>query len=225
MSTKLVPGTQWLNLSAAADYLGVHFTTLRRWTDDGKVPCIRTPGGRRRYRLAELTIFLASLEQGEDRAAVVVSSGQGLAALLPPKHLGISAEPWYSRLDEAQRGTMRSGGQQLMAVLMQYATRSNGGEAFLQEGQRLAALYGEASQRAGLTLIETLRAFLLVRRSINDSVHHAGALAGVPDTETWRLYERMTTFLDALLIATVAGFEQTQSRALPSTNLSASDRT
>ena len=112
-----------------------------------------------------------------------------------------------------------------MAVLMQYATRSNGGETFLQEGQRLAALYGEASHRAGLTLIETLRAFLLVRRSINDSVHHAGALAGVPDADTWRLYERMTTFLDALLIATAAGFEQTQSPALPSTNLSTSDRT
>ena len=46
MSTKLVRVTQWLDLSAAADYLGVHFTTLRRWTDDGKVPCIRTPGGR-----------------------------------------------------------------------------------------------------------------------------------------------------------------------------------
>ena len=112
-----------------------------------------------RYRLVELTAFLASLQQGEAHAPVVASSGQGLAALLPPKHLGISAEPWYSRLDEAERGAMRSGGQQLMAVLMQYATRSNGGETFLQEGQRLAAHYGEASHRSGLTLIETLPRF------------------------------------------------------------------
>jgi excisionase family DNA binding protein len=225
VSTQSSQKASWLNLSAAADYLGVHFTTLRRWTDDSKVPCIRTPGGRRRYRLVELTAFLTSLQQGQPRAALVAGGTQGLAALLPPKHLGISAEPWFSRLDDAQRNAMRSGGQQLMAVLMQYATRSNGGEAFLQEGQRLAAAYGGASHLAGLTLIETLRAFLLVRRSINDSVHQAGALAGVPDPDTWRLYERMTTFLDALLIATVAGFEQTQSRALPSTNLSASDRT
>jgi hypothetical protein len=112
---------------------------------------------------------------------------------------------------------MRHGGQQLMAVLMQYVTRSDGGEAFLQEGQRLAVGYGEASHAAGLTLVETLRAFLLVRRSINDSVHQAGALAGVPDADTWRLYDRMTTFLDTLLIATVAGFEQAQARVLQAT--------
>jgi hypothetical protein len=74
-----------------------------------------------------------------------------------------------------------------------------------------------------LTLIETLRAFLLVRRSINDSVHQAGALAGAPDPDTWRLYDRMTTFLDALLIATVAGFDQAQTRALPATDPSPSD--
>jgi excisionase family DNA binding protein len=215
--------SRWLDLSAAADYLGVHFTTLRRWTDDGKVPCIRTPGGRRRYRLAELAAFLASLQQGEPRAVAVASSGQGLASLLPPRHLGISSEPWYSRLDEAQRSAMRSGGQQLLAVLIQYATRGNGGEAFLQEGRRLAAAYGEASYQANLSLIETLRAFLVARRSINDSVHQAGALAGAPDADTWRLYDRMATFLDAMLLATVESFEQAQARGLSHSNPSASD--
>jgi excisionase family DNA binding protein len=223
VTSELPHATRWLDLSAAADYLGVHFTTLRRWTDDGKVPCIRTPGGRRRYRLAELSAFLAGLRQGESRALAPSTTGQGLAGILPPKHIGITAEPWYGRLDEATRAAMRHGGQQLMAVLMQYATRGNGGEAFLQEGQRLDAAYGEASQRVGLTLIETLRAFLLVRRSINDSVHQAGALAGAPDPDTWRLYDRMTTFLDALLIATVAGFDQAQTRALPATDPSPSD--
>ncbi len=217
MASTSSDATRWLDLSEAADYLGVHFTTLRRWTDDGKVPCIRTPGGRRRYRLAELTAFLASLKQGAPRAALTTDS-QSLAALLPPKHLGIATEPWYGRLDEATRTTMRHGGQQLMAVLMQYVARQDGGEAFLQEGQRLAAGYGMECRRAGLTLIEMLRAFLLVRRAINDSVHRAGALAGAPDADTWRLYERMTTFLDALLIATVAGFEEAQARPLPATD-------
>ncbi len=223
MSQKPPLEHRWLALSEAAEYLGVHFTTLRRWTDDGKVPCIRTPGGRRRYRLAELTAFLASLQQGESRALTSTVNNEEVANLLSSKHIGITNEPWYSRLDEGTRATMRSGGRQLMAVLMQYATRSNGGEAFLQEGQRLAAAHGEASYRAGLTLVETLRAFLLVRRSINDAVHRAGALAGAPDADTWRLYDRMATFLDALLIATVAGFEQAQTHALPVENLSSSN--
>ncbi len=215
MITKSSYEARWLDLSAAAEYLGVHFTTLRRWTDDGKVPGIRTPGGRRRYRLAELTAFLASLQQGESRAVVAAGSAEGLAAFLQPRHVGVAGEPWYGRLDEAQRAAMRQRGQQLMAVLMQYATRSNGGEAFLLEGQRLAATYGVACHQGGLSLIETLRAFLLVRRSITDSVHQAGALAGAPDAETWRLYDRMATFLDAMLIATVDAYEGARLPALP----------
>lgn len=219
MTTRSPQQAAWLELSAAADYLGVHFTTLRRWTDDGKVPCIRTPGGRRRYRLAELTAFLASLQQGESRAVVLNGRATELTGFLQPQHVGVAGEPWYSRLDDRQRSAMRRGGQQLMAVLMQYATRSSGGEAFLREGQRLAAAYGVFCQQGGLSLIETLNAFVLVRRSISDSVHQAGALAGAPDNETWRLYDRVATFLDAMLIATVNAYEQTLPRPLPCPDL------
>ena len=28
---------KWMRLSEAADYIGVHFTTLRRWTDAGEI--------------------------------------------------------------------------------------------------------------------------------------------------------------------------------------------
>ena len=62
--------------------------------------------------------------------------------------------------------------------------------------------------------LETLHAFLLVRRSINDSVHQAGALAGAPDDETWRLYDRMAVFLDAMLLATVEGYQQPEAPSL-----------
>jgi hypothetical protein len=101
---------------------------------------------------------------------------------------------------------MRHGGQRLMAVLMQYASRSNGGEAFLQEGRRLAGYYGVTCCRSGHTQIETIRAFLMVRRNIKDSVCEVGALAGSPDAETWRLYDRMNTFLDAMLLTTVEAY-------------------
>ena len=37
-----------LSVSAAAERLGVHVGTVRRWTDDGTLPEVRTPGGHRR---------------------------------------------------------------------------------------------------------------------------------------------------------------------------------
>lgn len=38
-----------LRLGEAADLLGVHPDTLRRWADEGKVASVRTLGGQRRF--------------------------------------------------------------------------------------------------------------------------------------------------------------------------------
>jgi excisionase family DNA binding protein len=197
-----------MDLSEAAAYLGVHFTTLRRWVDAGKAPCIRTPGGRRRFNRAELAAFLATLHQGDLPEVAIAAVGEPGRAPLSLRHLGLHDEPWYSRLGEADRAAMRSGGQRLMAVLMQYASRTNGGEPFLQEGQRLAGHYGVMCRQSGLSLVETLHAFLLVRRHIKDSVYEAGALAGSPDPDTWRLYDRMNNFLDVMLLSTVEAYQK-----------------
>jgi excisionase family DNA binding protein len=198
----------WLELSEAAEFVGVHFTTLRRWANDGKVPYIRTPGGRRRFNRAELAAFLSSLRQGESKAVAMVaeSVSDQHPAVGQLTHVGVNQEPWYGRLDESQRSAMRSEGQQLMAVLMQYATRSNGGQVFLAEGRRLATRYGEACREASLSLVETVQAFVRVRRSIMDSVYEAGALAGSPDADTWRLYDRMNNFLDSMLLAMLEAY-------------------
>jgi excisionase family DNA binding protein len=196
-----------MDLSEAAAFLGVHFTTLRRWVDAGKVPCIRTPGGRRRFNRTELMTFLAGLHQGETYGPIAETNLAFPPTQAWPKHVGLNQEPWYGRLEEADRAAMRSGGQRLMAVLMQYASRTNGGEPFLQEGERLAGHYGVMCRRSGLSLVETVRAFLMVRRNIKDSVYEVGALAGSPDPETWRLYDRMNAFLDVMLLATVEAYQ------------------
>jgi excisionase family DNA binding protein len=196
-----------MDLSEAAAFLGVHFTTLRRWVDAGKVPCIRTPGGRRRFDRVELAAFLDAMHEGESYAVLADQAHSLLPVPAISQQMRLHAEPWYGRLAEADRAAMRSGGQRLMAVLMQYASRANGGEPFLQEGQRLAEHYGVMCRRSGLSLVETVRAFLTVGRNIKDSVYKAGALAGSPDPETWRLYDRMNTFLDIMLLATVEAYQ------------------
>jgi excisionase family DNA binding protein len=202
----------WLQLSEAADYIGVHFTTLRRWADEGEVPCIRTPGGRRRFKKEELDGFMAGLRQGGAGALAVLKRIEQPVTFGRGGNLGVRNEPWYERLDESHRSVMRSEGQQLMAVLMQYASRSNGGEAFLDEGRRLATHYGEVFYSAGLSLVETVRAFILVRRSISDSVYEAGTLAGPPDAEGWRLYERINHFLDTMLLTILEAHDRARTQ-------------
>lgn len=48
----------WLTLGQAAKYLGVAQSTIRKWSDQGRVPAFYTPGGHRRYQRRDLDTFL-----------------------------------------------------------------------------------------------------------------------------------------------------------------------
>ena len=54
----------WLTLGQAAKYLGVAQSTIRKWSDQGRVPAFYTPGGHRRYRRTDLDKFLESSGPG-----------------------------------------------------------------------------------------------------------------------------------------------------------------
>jgi excisionase family DNA binding protein len=50
--------SEWLTLGQAARFLGVAQSTIRKWSDAGRVPAFYTPGGHRRYRRTDLETFL-----------------------------------------------------------------------------------------------------------------------------------------------------------------------
>ena len=54
----------FLNVGQAAEYLGVSAASLRNWSDHGRVPVYRTPGGQRRYRVTDLDKFLENSGPG-----------------------------------------------------------------------------------------------------------------------------------------------------------------
>src|SRR4051795_936707 len=60
VSQRLAPAGEpdWLTLGQAAKYLGVAQSTIRKWSDLGRVPAFYTPGGHRRYRRGDLDAFL-----------------------------------------------------------------------------------------------------------------------------------------------------------------------
>jgi len=71
------PQDDWLTLGQAAKYLGVAQSTMRKWSDSGRLSAFYTPGGHRRYRLSELDEFLgrsgrSGVEEGSGRAPVVL---------------------------------------------------------------------------------------------------------------------------------------------------------
>jgi excisionase family DNA binding protein len=48
----------WLTLGQAARFLGVAQSTIRKWSDQGRVPAFYTPGGHRRFRQSDLEAFI-----------------------------------------------------------------------------------------------------------------------------------------------------------------------
>jgi excisionase family DNA binding protein len=49
---------EWLTLGQAARYLGVAQSTIRKWSDSGRIRVYKTPGRHRRYRRGDLDAFL-----------------------------------------------------------------------------------------------------------------------------------------------------------------------
>src|SRR5213082_397903 len=62
----------WLTLGQAAKYLGVAQSTIRKWSDQGRVPAFYTPGGHRRFRRGDLESFLARSGPGGQQAGPTV---------------------------------------------------------------------------------------------------------------------------------------------------------
>jgi len=67
---------RFLNVSEAAEFLGVSAASLRKWSDQGLVPVYRTPGGQRRYSPDDLEGFLASMRQPSRPAVGVPHYGR-----------------------------------------------------------------------------------------------------------------------------------------------------
>ncbi len=208
-------GERWLDLSEAAEYLGVHFTTLRRWADAGEVPCIRTPGGRRRFSPADLEGFIQGLRQPGRALAVVPLETRALDMARQELRARYATHAdSLPRFGEEARARFKDSGQKLLGLLIQYGSRADTGDAFLEEAKRLASGYGALCCQAGMSVSDTVRTFLFFGHSMLNTVQQAGSVNGPHDEEGLRLYQRMNAFLDAVLLATVESYCHTQPKEL-----------
>lgn len=62
---------QTLNSIEAANILGVNVSTIKRWTEEGKLECIKTAGGHRKFLMSHLAAFLEQNKKKTSRANLV----------------------------------------------------------------------------------------------------------------------------------------------------------
>ena len=154
-------------LKEAAEELGVHPTTLRRWADNGEVPLIRTPGGHRRFSAQVIADMKKSQRQPKRRENMGEIWGE--QALVKTRQ-GIKAQDaeWLKAQSADSRLAYRQLGQQLLAVIMQ-SIGNQEVEGLEEEAKIIGRSYAEVSQSQELSLSEALKSFLFFRDMMTES--------------------------------------------------------
>ena len=200
----------WLTLKDAAERLGVHPTTLRRWADAGQIPHMTTAGGHRRFATADVT-HLANTKRGL-RVAGGVELVWGQKALAETR-AAVPTNPHVTALahTEQERATMRHLGQQLLAVLMQYiALPEEDGDApaVLQEAQNIGREYGRLARQQHIPLTDALQATIFFRDSLMESALNLPETTPIRPATNSRLLRRISHVLNQVQLAVAATYEE-----------------
>lgn len=199
----------WLTLGQAAEFLGVHPATLRRWADDGEVPCIRTPGGHRRFLEEGLHLFLSGQAEPAHDAP---SAGLERSLVLDTRRQLRSPEAremsWHKAFREEDLADRRASGRRLLGLAIQFTSRSTGREAILTQARSIGNAYGRDAFARGLSVVDLTKAFLFFRESLIRSARPGLSERGRYDAEDVHIHRSLRQFLDEVLFATMAGYEE-----------------
>ena len=203
-------------MSDASRILGVAPATVRRWSDAGRLRVFTTPGGHRRFSRSSLERLLPA-----DRSR---RPSVGAAGLTPSRLARVYRRagrdavpqlPWVLALTDDQRVVFRERGHLLAASLLQYLDASQPETAthHLAESTRSAEEYGSVAAGLGLSLSQTVEAFLRFRAPFHHELAVAARRRGFDTPETTDLLETAERAMDRLLVATMTGHESAARRS------------
>jgi hypothetical protein len=202
------PDDPWLQLGAASRLVGVGPDTLRRWADSGMVQGYTTPGGHRRFLRSSLETMINAPRRQRYDVEQLPDSAQTMAAEVHRRmrRTGYAGQPWQARLSAEQRADFRRWGQRTFNLVIGYVAASKRAERelLLDEAQRMGALYGSEASRAGLSLAETIEAFLFFRAPVIDAIagqlrRRSAAVSDVTDA-----YREANEAIDRVLVSLVS---------------------
>jgi excisionase family DNA binding protein len=204
------PDDPWLALGAASRLVGVGPDTLRRWADTGRVQSYQTPGGHRRFLRSSLESMINAPPRqryGMDRLS---GSTQTMAGELHRRmqRSGYAGQPWQARLDAEQRDEFRRWGQKTFQLVIDYvaATKKTERRLLLDEAEKMGALYGAEASRAGLSLAETVEAFLFFRSPVLDAIVGHLRRRSAEVSEVTSAFHEANAAIDGVLTALVGSY-------------------
>ena len=203
---------RWLSINEACQILGVDQSTLRRWSDAGKIPVFRTPGGHRRYAEADLRAILGEGPHPQERPRVSrqALTDRSLSAYEEEYLRAARERGWFQAYSHANQEEYRRLGRRLVDLAVRYAATSHAASdrpSLLDEGKQIGEHYGRACANAGLSDAETVEAFLYFRFPVVRAVMGLIEEEELAAKRASRLFVEIGHFMDQVLIATVHAHE------------------
>lgn len=208
MSDKLTDNEQWLPLTQAADRLGIHNTTLRRWADNGEFPFMRTPGGHRRFALSDIERFINENRQQSTNTALELVWVER-AMTQTRREIGEKKEdkPWLAVQSENSRQRHRVLGRRLMGLTLQYISDVDGNGSLLEEARQVGLEYGRLARTDNLPLTDAIQAAMFFRDMLVETALQLPDGVNVRPEANLRLMQRINKLLNTVQLAIASMYE------------------
>lgn len=201
-------GEERLSIHAACAVLGVDQSTLRRWSDAGKIPVFRTPGGHRRYAKEDLRALVGEPPRARERPRLTSQAltDRSLSAYEDTYLRAARERRWYRAYGTSGHEEHRRRGRRLVDLAVRFATLPPAAAdrpSLLAEGRQVGEHYGRGGAEAGLSASETVEAFLYFRHPIVQTMTAMMEEEQLPIRGAVGLFVAIGHFMDEVLIATV----------------------
>jgi len=201
---------RWLSIEEASRMLGVGQAALRRWSDEGKVPVYRTPGGHRRYREADLQATLQGDREGKPaqtprrRMSHQVLTGLSFSGYQSDYLRELQTRSWYRAYSPMQREELRISGRRLVDLAVRSISGRGDREQTVDEARAIGRRYGAISAAADLSATDTVEAFIFFRSPVMQAVEQFIEEENLPAKRVVRIFAELMHFMDQVLVATIA---------------------
>jgi excisionase family DNA binding protein len=203
---RITEKSQWLSLRDACRLLDVSNTTLRQWADNGYLRVYRTPGGHRRFLRDDVDSFANAPERAQEQGRGDAIEGSALRKIRRSlSRNDVLQQPWYQSVEEEGKVRMRLFGRRLLSLLLQEAGPRRRRQELLEEARLLGREYGTEMSERGVTLKDTIEAFVFFRTMVLDSTNPG----------TWGLIIKAA---DKVLVGMAASYEDSTEKLLYQSN-------
>jgi excisionase family DNA binding protein len=161
-----------VGISEACQILRVSETALRRWTDEGKIKAFVTPGGHRRYLVADLKKFMSSHQKTVGIKDLVVELEDAVHPLREMARTILPAKVWYSKLGTDSQQRLAGLGRDMLQVIVRYASEPSKREETMVMARNIGRDFGQTLAEIRLPLNDSVEAFILHREPIMNAATH-----------------------------------------------------